>query len=174
MSPTMPTVDHLRAEWSERGDELTREHIHAQPGSRPRGWWLFDAPEPRRPRIGTMRLKPGIDGDATVPSRAGYGPQAKYHLENYEFITESDAVHPFDSEERRKHVERIAERPDAHPDFAAEAYSLDRGMPGVLVIADDFRAVYESEAAYLQRLDLIDDDEMKALEKSGIFEETTT
>ena len=64
-----------------------------------------------------------------MPSRAGRGSKAKYRSENYELI-EDDAPHPFDSPERQKHIERIAARPDAHADFKAEAYQLDRGIPG--------------------------------------------
>jgi hypothetical protein len=42
------TDDDLRAGWDELGERLTREHIRHHPGSRPWGWWHFDAPERRR------------------------------------------------------------------------------------------------------------------------------
>jgi len=33
--------------WAEWGAELTREHVRERPGTRPWGWWAFDAPGPR-------------------------------------------------------------------------------------------------------------------------------
>ncbi|MCH7872907.1 MAG: hypothetical protein IID33_14525, partial [Planctomycetes bacterium] len=122
--PTMQTTDDLRAEWAERGDELTAAHIQAHPGSRPPGWWSFSAPEPRRRRIGTMQLRNGIDPDAQVHALGSTGPKARFDRANYEFVAATDAVHPFDNPERRKHVERASKRPEAHTNFAADAYSL--------------------------------------------------
>src|SRR5215831_10981264 len=44
--------EDLRREWDAVRDEILRDWITAHPGTRPRGWWLFDAPEPLRRRLG--------------------------------------------------------------------------------------------------------------------------
>lgn len=38
----------LAAEWAKLREEILAEHIAQHPGSRPAGWWEFEAPEPRR------------------------------------------------------------------------------------------------------------------------------
>jgi hypothetical protein len=40
--------DELAEAWGHLRDELMSEHVAAHPGTRPYGWWAFDAPEPRR------------------------------------------------------------------------------------------------------------------------------
>ena len=52
--PTGKSTEQL---WKEYGDEILRWWIKHQPGTRPRCWWRFSAPEPRR---------------ATVESEAAY------------------------------------------------------------------------------------------------------
>ena len=47
-SPTGKSTEQL---WKEYGDEVIRWWIKDQPGTRPRCWWRYSAPEPRR-RIG--------------------------------------------------------------------------------------------------------------------------
>ena len=59
--------------------------------------------------------------------------------------------HPFENPERIAHVERIAKK---HPQFKKEAYKLYWRCPGSLCIPDDFGAQYETQQAYIERLDL--------------------
>lgn len=40
--------DQLREAWGQIGGEITAAHIEENPGTRPRHWWAYDAPEPRR------------------------------------------------------------------------------------------------------------------------------
>jgi hypothetical protein len=42
------TDEELAEAWEDLGDDLMAEHIAQHPGSRPGGFWRFDAPEPRR------------------------------------------------------------------------------------------------------------------------------
>jgi len=39
--------ERLAAAWREHGAGILAEWIRTHPGTRPHGWWLFDAPEPR-------------------------------------------------------------------------------------------------------------------------------
>ncbi len=39
--------------WQEHGTAITAEWVARQPGTRPWGWWRFEAPEPRRRLGGT-------------------------------------------------------------------------------------------------------------------------
>lgn len=48
MDGPAPAEDTLRAAWQQHGEALTAEHVAAHPGSRPWGWWRYDAPEPRQ------------------------------------------------------------------------------------------------------------------------------
>jgi hypothetical protein len=45
------TTDDLAALWGEHGAAIVAEHVGEAPGTRPRRWWQYDAPEPRR-RLG--------------------------------------------------------------------------------------------------------------------------
>jgi hypothetical protein len=40
--------DELAEAWAMFGDEILAEYIAMTPGSRPFGWWLYQAPEPRQ------------------------------------------------------------------------------------------------------------------------------
>ena len=95
-------VDSARLAWSELRDELIAEWIAESPGSRPFGFWTFDAPEPMR-RTGTMKFKPGI------------GPRSprRFDRDSREFIAEAD----FPPAERISYWRR------RHP--TANAYALD-------------------------------------------------
>jgi hypothetical protein len=48
--------------WSELGAEILAEHVQRQPGTRPWAWWIYNAPETRRP-IGRECLDPTHDDD---------------------------------------------------------------------------------------------------------------
>jgi hypothetical protein len=43
--------EELAALWAEHGHRIVAEHIAMYPGQRPRLWWQYDAPEPRK-RLG--------------------------------------------------------------------------------------------------------------------------
>ncbi len=49
----LTTLDCHRAAWERIGSEATAEYRKKNPGSRPWGWWVFDAPESRRQIGGT-------------------------------------------------------------------------------------------------------------------------
>jgi hypothetical protein len=61
--PTGKSTEQL---WKEYGDEVIRWWIKGQPGTRPRCWWRFTAPEPRR------EVPVGPDAPPTVESEAAY------------------------------------------------------------------------------------------------------
>jgi len=42
----VPTIPELRAAWEVMGSELLAEHVCTDPGTRPWGWWRFEAPRP--------------------------------------------------------------------------------------------------------------------------------
>jgi hypothetical protein len=49
--------------WSIHGEQLLAEHIAANPGTRPKAWWKFDAPDPYPPYIDPAdegRYPPGV------------------------------------------------------------------------------------------------------------------
>ena len=91
-------VDSARLAWSELRDELIAEWIAESPGSRPFGFWMFDAPEPMR-RTGTMKFKPGI------------GPRSprRFDRDSREFIAEAD----FPRDERIPHWREHYQTADA-------------------------------------------------------------
>ena len=109
-----------------------------------------DGQPERRRRIGSMKLKPGGKrGDD----------------DGYEFL-EDGAVHPFLNPEREAKVQKWREQ---HPEIAErEAYRLYYGEPSCLMTLDDFEAVFESEAEFLARLDLLTESERCVL---GLGEE---
>ncbi|NQU23106.1 MAG: hypothetical protein HQ567_17650 [Candidatus Nealsonbacteria bacterium] len=71
-------------------------------------------------------------------------------------------AHPFDNPERQAHVERIAETPEARPDYRETMYQLSYGTPNSLCMRDDFEAEYETELDYLDRLGLLTENERTA------------
>ena len=56
----------FRDVWAEIRDEAVARYIKQRPGTRPKGWWLYDAPELRRKLEGAGEVV-GPDGEA------GYG-----------------------------------------------------------------------------------------------------
>ena len=45
------TDAELRGAWNQAKDEILEEWVREYPGSRPRAWWKYESPEPRR-RVG--------------------------------------------------------------------------------------------------------------------------
>ena len=139
--------DLMRAAWEELGDELLDDWITKSPGTRPYAWWRYTAPERRR-RIGSMRLMSGRRGTEDA---------------DYEFVADG-RPHPFDDPTRQA---KVAEWRRTHPEIAErEAYRLNFGEPNSLMTLDDFSAVYECEAEYLERLVLLTDAEQCVLSPS--------
>ena len=48
VNPPQHTDDDVAAAWAESRDTVVGEWIREKPGTRPWGWWAFDAPEPKR------------------------------------------------------------------------------------------------------------------------------
>ena len=95
-------ADLAREAWGDLRQDLLADHIREHPGTRPWGWWTFDAREPMR-RIGTMRFKRGI----------GRKNPRRFDRDSREFIAEAD----FPRDERISYWRR------RHP--TANAYALD-------------------------------------------------
>lgn len=73
-------ADLAREAWDELREGLLAEHIREHPGTRPVGFWAFDAPEPMR-RTGTMCFKSGI------------GPKnpRRFDPDSREFVPDADS-----------------------------------------------------------------------------------
>jgi hypothetical protein len=96
-----------------------------------------------------------------IAEHPGTRPAAWWRFDAPERRQRTDGiVHPFDDRVRRKRVEEMARQ---HPSLLERAYRLLFGIPSFLLPTDDFRATYESEFAYLHRLDLLTDTERKEL-----------
>ena len=96
-----------------------------------------------------------------IAEHPGHRPYAWWVFDAPERRQRTDnVVHPFDDRVRRQHVEDAALR---HPEFRQTAYKLFYGKPGCLCVRDDFDAEYESETAYLHRLNLLTDAELAEL-----------
>lgn len=148
--------DAMRAAWESLRDELLPQWIAEKPGSRPWAWWIFDAPE-RRQRVGTWRVRAGA-----VKNNLGHFDDADYEL------VDDGKPHPFDIPERREYVTQW----DAeYPGSALIGNRLTFGKPSVhlgykvdgQLSWDDFDAAYETEAMYLDRLDLLTAEELAVL-----------
>jgi len=57
-----PTEAEVEQAWMVVGEQLMEQHIREHPGSRPWGWWRYEANEPRR-------LRPGADDPASPGCR---------------------------------------------------------------------------------------------------------
>lgn len=53
-NPTGEALERMRTDWNRYRDELLREWIASRPGSRPFGWWTFDAVERRETIDGSV------------------------------------------------------------------------------------------------------------------------
>ncbi|HJU18585.1 MAG TPA: hypothetical protein VJ770_19205 [Stellaceae bacterium] len=63
-------AEELPVLWEAIRDDVIAEHVRNYPGTRPRGWWAFDAPEPRRKLGGT--------GEPRGTSLCGLTPSGLY------------------------------------------------------------------------------------------------
>jgi len=73
-----------RRDWKENREALTKTWIAENPGTRPAGWWWFDAPGPRRKASGPGRTvsapdyaaevgRPSLTADGCPAFHSGYG-----------------------------------------------------------------------------------------------------
>jgi hypothetical protein len=143
------------------------------------GWGQGFSPEAGRDRSGERQKSPEvreaweifreqilIDWVRREPRPGGHGgpftrPWAWWYFDAPERRHRLNGVHPFDNPERQDHIREFDEK---HPGSARDACSLYFGLPGMLVIHDDFEAVFESEQEYLIRLNLLVDFECRLLE----------
>ena len=66
-----PTGKSTGQLWKEYGDEVIRWWIKDQPGTRPRCWWRFSAPEPRREVPVDPDDPPSFESQAAYLKRLG-------------------------------------------------------------------------------------------------------
>jgi hypothetical protein len=98
-----------------------------------------------------------------IAEHPGERPYAWWKCDARERRQRTDGIqHPFDNRVRKSHVDEVAKR---FPSFHDEAYKLNKGRPNCLCVRDDFEAQYESEEAYLRRLNLLTPEEVEALAK---------
>lgn len=82
----------------------------------------------------------------------GRRPWAWWHIDKRERRLRIDGKpHPHDNHERNA---LVAERAKNYPNSTANYMKLYYGVPGALMIHDDFEAEYEEEFEYLERHDL--------------------
>jgi hypothetical protein len=96
----------LPAAWEAVRDDVLGEHVREHPGTRPRGWWLYDAPAERQKLSGT--------GETWGMSLTGLTPTGLYN--NY----------PRPDEINSPYLKGYPINPDDPPVFEAQATYLDR------------------------------------------------
>lgn len=89
--------EELHQAWSQIGGEILQEWVREKPGQRPSGWWLFEAPEPRR----LIDTGPGILGK--LPDRLGQ----KSRETQLSYLERLDLLGPWEKEAtlKRAHEE---------------------------------------------------------------------
>ncbi|MEQ1953600.1 hypothetical protein [Mesorhizobium sp. CN2-181] len=131
------TDKEVRELWERWRDELLAQWVLDNPGTRPRGWWMFDAPE--------NRIRTGGKGTPKFEV-LGYVPHFEYgmptsYVDQWEFEYYNGIHRDVDGhliDEKRK-----------PGDFVADVYDPDDPP------------TFESETAYLARLGLFFDGEAK-------------
>ncbi|WP_028321264.1 hypothetical protein [Desulfatiglans anilini] len=107
-----PRGEDPRELWREHGAPFLKQFIEEHPGRRPQAWWLYDAPEPGRRRLG---------GVGTPCSEVlAYAPYFKYGLPNEGYISE------FDLEMYGDDFEGRPIDPSDPPKYESQASYLDR------------------------------------------------
>lgn len=95
-----------------------------------------------------------------IRNHPGQRPYSWWLYEAPERRQRVDGVqHPFDDRVRKKRIEEVAKH---NPAFPVTAYELQFGIPRC-VMPGDIGAEYESETAYLIRLNLLTPEERKEL-----------
>lgn len=132
----------LAAWWHAVRGELLRDWIAEFPGRRPFAWWLFDAPEPHRRRLGGIGT-PAHECLAYVPSFR-FGIRATW-IDRF-------SQEYYNGRVRDIHGNRIGAQ-YAHRPEPFRGRAIDRADP----------PRYEAQAAYLARLGLLGPAERLAL-----------
>ena len=89
----------------------------------------------------------------------GTRPYAWWKFDAKEPRQRTDGVqHPFQDRVRKARVQA-----SSSPKFRGMAYELFYGCPRALITQEDFKAQYESELQYLDRLGLLTDEERKEI-----------
>ena len=131
----------LRRDWLFARDDILRDWIERRPGTRPAAWWHWDSPEPARRRLG---------GIGTAARDARPPP------------------HEFDGLTRRRDISLGRE-----PDY----FGLHLGLPRRWATSFNLRVwgcdgeeldpafppIYESQAAYLKRHEILSPSEARRL-----------
>ena len=155
----------LRAAWAQVGAEILETRAREQPGTRPHHWWLFDAP--RQP-AGNF---PGCYYDGKLPEprqRLGVVGTPSHEVLNY---VPSYAFGIPDSWVLQWDVDYYNGRSiDIHGKPIGENYK-EGDFSGLAIDPED-APQYESQAAYLQRLDLLRAGELERLSPADFEPET--
>jgi hypothetical protein len=130
----------LREDWEAVKDAVLENWIAERPGSRPWGWWMYDAPSPQRRRLGGV-------GTPSCECLA-YEPR-------FEAGLPVDWIAPFDV------LFYTGRAVDVDGDPIAPE-NLGNDFRGRAVDADD-PPRFESEAAYLRRHGLLSASELRRL-----------
>ena len=97
-----------------------------------------------------------------IAEKPGSRPWAWWHLHpEYRRDRIDGRPHPFSDTARKARIEKTERE---YPGSSADAMSLNFGKPRIWIVWDDFDAVYESEAAFLRRNNLLTPGEVAALE----------
>ena len=124
----MSRADRCADLWPEWGSEILPDWIRKHPGTRPWGWWRFEAPEPCRHRLG------GIGTSAH---------EVLAHLPTFDFGIPCDWVQPWDVAYFNGRAR------DIHGQPIGTNYQ-EGNFTGVAINPDD-PPRFESQAAYLDR-----------------------
>jgi len=110
--PTGKSTEQL---WAEYGKDIVNWWIKDQPGTRPRCWWRFSAPEPRRRVGGTGVTRQEVWG------RPNYLPAFQLPAPDSWLTADKKHLHPFADDPLAVPVD-----PDDPPTFESQAAYLKR------------------------------------------------
>ena len=96
-------VDSQREFWELLRDDILREHIAREPGTRPEAWWQHDAPEPRQ----VVGLDPDIMGDETDRLPAGENPNLPQWAKGKTYFGAPSICDGFLYEGQAEYLERL-------------------------------------------------------------------
>lgn len=96
--------DTHRALWELLRDDILREHIAREPGTRPAAWWLFDAPELRQ----VVGLDRAIVGDETDRLPAGEDPNLPEWARGKTYFGRPSIIDGFEYESQCDFLERLS------------------------------------------------------------------